>query len=112
LIYFLAVFVLRRLSRVGDVEASVVSHFIALVITYLGNHRYTFELAGGHIGYLSKFIACSLLGLVLNWAMFRTIVEYAWFPPIYGYVVVAIAIPIVNFLLYRFWAFNPQAGAE
>jgi putative flippase GtrA len=107
-IYFLTVFVLQFSNLVDSTAASVISHFFVLVITYLGNHSFTFELAGGHIGYLRKFIACGLLSLGFNWAIFKFMIEYAGFSANYGFVVVAITIPIVNFLLYKLWAFNPK----
>lgn len=104
-LYFLLVYLLRLLSIEGA-ACSISAHLMVIAFTYVGNHQFTFRLSGGHVMYLTRFLVCNISGLFINWTLFAALSGYYLLPDTYSFAIIAIAIPIVNYLLYRFWVFH------
>jgi len=78
---------------------------VAVLLSYIGNHSWTFVRAGNHERHLPRFIAVSLAGFALNQAIVFATVRLAGFPYLVGILVVIVVVPALTFLLSRSWAF-------
>ena len=78
---------------------------VAVLLSYIGNHSWTFLRAGSHDRHLPRFVVVSLAGLALNQSIVFTTVTLAGFPYIVGILIVIAVVPVLTFLLSRSWAF-------
>jgi putative flippase GtrA len=78
---------------------------VAVLVSYLGNHSWTFTRAGHHDRHLPRFLAVSLAGLALNQAIVFTTVTLAGLPYLVGILIVIAVVPVLTFALSRSWAF-------
>src|SRR5262249_39681968 len=78
---------------------------VAVLLSYIGNHSWTFLRAGSHDRHLPRFLVVSLAGLALNQSIVFTTVTLAGFPYIVGILIVIVVVPTLTFLLSRSWAF-------
>lgn len=76
-----------------------------LAISYVGHKSKTFRSAGLHRHEAPRFIAMSVIDLMLAAAVPQLAV-YWRAPPIAAFVVLTGFIPFANFLLIRFWIFR------
>lgn len=88
------------------VLAAAPSFLAAFGISYGLNYRWTFEADGPHRVMAVRFLAVALGGLGLNVLLTGLIVD-AWGLP-YGYALAAVVtiIPLLTYLLSRFWVFR------
>jgi len=78
---------------------------VAVLLSYIGNHSWTFARAGNHERHLPRFIAVSLAGFAVNQAIVFATVRLAGLPYIVGILIVILVVPAFTFLLSRSWAF-------
>ena len=78
---------------------------VAVLLSYIGNHSWTFVRSGNHEHHLPRFIAVSLAGFAVNQAIVFATVRLAGLPYIVGILVVIVVVPALTFLLSRSWAF-------
>ncbi|OGT01257.1 MAG: hypothetical protein A2Z65_01200 [Gallionellales bacterium RIFCSPLOWO2_02_58_13] len=105
-------FLVEKLG-VGPVLASIPAFLTALVISFLINHHWTFVVKRGYGRYFSRYAAVSVAGLILNIAIMYGTVLLMHQSYIVGLGVVIILVPLISFLLQRYWTFsNPNGHGE
>lgn len=109
LVHVSVVFLLVELGGLAPVLATIPAFLVALGVSYLMNHRWTFSAKGGHDQHFPRYALVAGLGLGLNVLIMGLAVDvlgvsYAW-----GLVVVVMIIPITGFLLQRHWSFAHKA---
>jgi len=103
-------FLVEKLG-VGPVLASIPAFLTALVISFLVNHHWTFAVKGAYGRYFSRYAAVSGTGLILNIAIMYGTVSLMHQSYVVGLGVVIIFVPLISFLLQRYWTFsNPNQG--
>lgn len=102
-------FLVEKLG-VGPVLASVPAFLTALVISFLINHHWTFMAQGAYGRYFSRYAAVSGAGLVLNIAIMYGTVSLMHQSYVVGLGVVIILVPVISFLLQRYWTFSGSNG--
>lgn len=86
--------------------ASTIGFLLAVIVSYILNHRFTFIVKGNHVLFFSRYLVVCITGLILNTSiMFVTINILKWWY-ITGQVSTLIIVPIINFMLNKFWAFS------
>lgn len=91
--------------------ANVVAFSAALFVSYLGNHKWTFELQGGHRRHFPRFITVAILGLAANQGVFHVVVSVLQRDYRIALAIVVTVIPAVTFALNRLWAFRSDDGS-
>lgn len=86
-------------------EASVMALVPVLGISYLGHKRKTFRSPGRHRDELPRFVFMAVIDLLLV-AIVPGFAERARIPHLWVSVCLSALIPLVNFLLMRFWIFS------
>ena len=81
--------------------ANLLAFCVALFVSYLGNHRWTFAAKGAHAVHFPRFTAIALAGLSLNQAIVYVMVEVM----VLDYRVVLV-VPALSFVLNRGWVFS------
>jgi putative flippase GtrA len=84
--------------------ANICAFFVPMAISYFGNALWSFE-AKGEFRSFGKFSCVSVLTLTLMVVSSRSVSE-AGLPPYFGILIVAVAIPVISFLLQKLWVFN------
>ncbi len=85
--------------------ANIVAFAFAVLVSYLGNHRWTFGRAGRHDHHLPRFIVLALGGLALNQAIVFGMVRSAGIDYRVALMVVVAVVPALSFVLNKVWAF-------
>lgn len=89
--------------------AGVLALAPVLAVSYLGHKSKTFRSTGLHRHEAPRFLAVSAVDLVLA-ALVPKLGVYAHAPPVAAFLLLTALIPLVNFLLMRFWIFQePRA---
>jgi putative flippase GtrA len=96
----------------NPVIASVLGFIAAVIISYILNHRWTFESDHAHSSTLWRYVVVSLFGLALNTVMMTTLVQYFHWWYFWAQLSVLLVVPLSNFLLNRYWTFNTRRGAH
>jgi putative flippase GtrA len=88
------------------VVASVLAQALTVAPAFYGHARYSFRLAPNR-EYFAKFLVITALLFAINFLLTWLITEHVGTSYRIAIIVVAIAIPLANFFLNRFWVFLP-----
>jgi len=87
--------------------AGVLALLPVLAVSYLGHKSKTFRSTGLHRREAPRFLLISAADLLLA-AFIPKFGVYVHAPPIASFLLLAALIPLVNFLLMRFWIFREE----
>lgn len=90
--------------------ANVIAFSAALFVSYLGNHKWTFELQGAHRRHFPRFITIAVSGLAANQGVFHVVVGVLQRDYRIALAIVVTVLPAITFALNRFWAFRSRDG--
>lgn len=81
---------------------------LAMLVSYGMNYHWTFSVSGPHRIMLPRYVVVALLGLGLNLGITYAVVDVAddWYG--YALLLVVMIVPLVTFLLSKFWVFLEQ----
>lgn len=104
------------LAHVGVpvLAGNALAYVIAFGVSYTGHRIWTFQSSARHGAALPKFMATQALGLGLNTLIIATLM-YAGLSYAFAMPVAILAVPIVVFLISKFWVFRtppPCASAR
>ena len=105
-IYFAAVVLLVEGAHVAPVRAAVVATMIVIVSSYVVNRVFVFETNRSHTSAFARFVAASLLGIVLNGGLMHLATRVLGWPYIAGAALATAVVPPLNFIVNYFWAFR------
>ncbi len=97
-----------ELLGMRPVIAVVIAFLLALILSYFGHLRWTFNAASSHGSQLVRFFVVAVLGLGANASITYLIVDvfYYWYG--LALVLTITAVPILTFYLSKYWVFNRQ----
>ncbi len=84
--------------------ANLPAFSLAVVVSYLGHFYWTFP--GSDRGSFPRFVATAIFGLTLNTLAAFVIVDLLDLPYIWAIAVMVLVVPVLVFLLAKFWAFR------
>lgn len=103
---------LVELLNFPPIPASTIGFILAVVVSYILNHRFTFGAQGNHGIYFFRYLLVCLIGLSLNTGiMYLTVQVLEWWY-LAGQLCTLAVVPVSNFALNRFWAFKKPAGQD
>jgi putative flippase GtrA len=81
---------------------------LAMLVSYGMNYHWTFSVSGPHRIMLPRYVVVALIGLGLNLGITYAVVDIAgdWYG--YALLLVVMIVPLVTFLLSKFWVFLEQ----
>lgn len=88
------------------VFAAAPAFVVALFVSYGMNYHWTFSASGLHRVLLPRFVVVALLGLTLNLGITYVVVDVAHYWYGYALLLVVLLVPLVTFLLSKFWVFK------
>jgi putative flippase GtrA len=113
LVHVMTVVALVEGGAMRAVWANLVAFSIALAVSYLGNHRWTFQSGSPHGFSFPRFAAVAVAGLLLNQAIVYAGTELLGVSYLWALAVVVLVIPTLGFAASRWWAFAaPSASLE
>jgi len=99
---------LVELFSFPPIPASTLGFILAVTISYILNHRFTFKAQESHSIYFPRYSMVCIVGLFLNTGiMFLTVQVLEWWYLI-GQICTLTIVPISNFTLNRFWTFSQE----
>ena len=110
-IHFGVLAVLVELAALDAVLASAAGFLVTLMVSYVLNHRWTFESSAPHGATFGRYAAVSLLGLGLNSMIMYLAVNIFGLWYILAQALVVIVVPAVNYTLNRSWTFRSHPRA-
>lgn len=105
LVHVSIVFLLVEQGGLAPALATIPAFLVALAVSYLMNHRWTFSAKGGHRQHFPRYAMVAGVGLGLNILIMGLAVDVLGVPYAWGLVVVVMVIPVAGFLLQRHWSF-------
>jgi putative flippase GtrA len=104
LTYLVMANALIYLGALGPGLASVIAYLAGMVVSYLGQSRWTFNGAGGKRE-VARFAVLSSAGLLLSYAAPHAALRLG-LPSAAGTAIPALAVPLLSFLVMRLWVFG------
>ena len=96
----------RELGHLAPLQATFVGYLTAVGVSYFGNARLTFRRRALHGPQFMRFVVVSLLGLGVSMGLTWLLVQRLGWAFIAAQCVVAVAVPVLSFVLSRAWAFR------
>ncbi len=90
-------------------SASVVAFSGAFMVSYLLNHRWTFEASGRHHFHLPRFALVGIGGLLLNMGIVYLVVDVGHYSYLLALLLVVTVVPLLSYLMNRHWVFGNGA---
>jgi len=93
--------------------ANIGAFAAAVIISYAGNHRWTFACDGAHARYFPRFVSIAALGLALGQVIVWAIAEHGGRDYRLAVLTVALVVPAFGFVASRVFVFaEPDDEAE
>lgn len=88
--------------------ASTLGFILAVIVSYILNYRFTFMVSGNHALFFPRYLIVCLTGLTINTSIMYVTVNILNWWYIIGQITTLTVVPITNFTLNKFWAFNSK----
>ena len=111
IIHFGTLFLLVEHADFTPLIASTIGFVFTVVVSYLFNYYWTFAAASAHRSTFLRYLVVSLTGLTLNAIVLQAGLSLLDLHYTYAQAMVILIIPVVNYLLNRFWTFNNHDAA-
>lgn len=96
-------------AGIDVMAANALAFCVAVLVSYAGNHAWTFRADGRHGRHLPRFLATSLAGLALNQAIVFVATRHFGLGYLAAILIVVALVPLLTFAASKLWAF---AGAR
>lgn len=103
-------FVVLSLLGVAAIPAMTVSYVTGMVISFIGNRKWTFGHQGSIFPTLVKFAVANLLGYGVNFALLWLFVSRLGLPQIPVQFFATGCVALCTFLMMRLWVFRADGG--
>jgi putative flippase GtrA len=104
IVHIAVAILLVEFARIPVFWANIGAFAVAVLVSYFGNHHWTFACSGAHARYLPRFISIAALGLaigqVIVWAITESGGNYR-----VAVVTVALMVPAFSFVASRLFVF-------
>lgn len=110
-VYVIGFVVLERLG-LRNVSANLLALMIAVTLQYVVQTTWTFEKSLRDGGQLGRFAIAIGTGLVVSTVLTSVVAPSLEWSPWLAASVVAVTLPVINYLFFRFWVFAAQDAGE
>jgi putative flippase GtrA len=92
--------------------SSAVAYMVAMLISYAGQSRFTFRVGNGDAQQPLRYIAMSACGIGISYLSVFAAEHVLRMAPAWGTLATAIIVPIISFLMMKFWVFTPRTRSD
>ena len=112
LTYFIAANIFTLLGLFTPKTASVFAYIIGMAVSFTGQSRFSFKVKNVKFIHLARYIILSILGLLVSYFSIELCETYFNIPVFWGTVFTSVSIPLLSFIMMKFWVFkeDKQAG--
>lgn len=103
--YYAGTNAMTALMGLPLMPASIIAYVCSGLVSYFGHSTFSFRVETDHKVYGSRFLAAAIVGLVVDIVVVR-LGSAAGMPGALITAIIAVAIPILNYTLNRFWVFG------
>ena len=104
--YFIVANLLMHLDIVPAALCSVLAYIIGIVISFLGQRSYTFQINKKKQGQLMRFCILSIIGLYISYLSVDYAVNVYQVSALWGTIITSMTIPLLSFWVMKIWVFN------
>lgn len=104
--YFVVANVLMLLQVAAPTTASVIAYCAGMVVSFLGQSRFTFRVLETKFGHFLRFCVLSLCGVLVSYWSVRLTGEMLHVSPVWGTVVTSVTVPLISFMIMKYWVFD------
>ena len=108
-LYSGAVAVLVEAAGAGPVSAAGIATVLVIVTSYAINRRWVFDTDRPHASAFARFLAASVLSIVLNTSLMYLSVRVLGWWYVAGLALATAVVPPTNFAINYLWCFRPAA---
>ncbi len=108
LVYFLVANVGLMVTDADAAQISVFAYLVGMIVSYLGQSRVTFQVAGANLSQVMRFCVLSGAGLAISYYAVRFAQFGLGVSPIWGTVAVSLMVPLMSFVVMKLWVFKTQ----
>ena len=101
-----------RVAGLPITAGAILSVIAACVVSYLLNHSWTFEKTGNHAFHLKRYLQIAVTGSLVNWGLVEVLVYRAGLPYLLIAFASAAVLAVVNFVLFKIYAFRDKGAAD
>ena len=105
-----AAFVVLSLLGVAAIPAMSVSYGVGMVISFIGNRKWTFSHRGSILPALTRFLIANAVGYGINFALLWIFVKSFQLPQIPVQFFATGCVALCTFLMMRLWVFRSDRG--
>ena len=91
--------------------ATAVGVVISALVSYIGNHAWTFEAEGAHRHYFPRFMIVIAAGIALNQLLIIVLVHRLQWSYMYVMAGFVVGMPILNFIFHSIYSFRRKPHA-
>ena len=101
-----------ELAGLSPELATTIGMGASMGVSYFGHQMFTFGVKADHRTYLPRFLVSTVIAYLLNVGLVALITEGLRQPYQLGLAVVAVVIPLSNYLIGRLWVFERGLAAS
>lgn len=106
LIQYIVLLVSRTQTTVSPILASGIGFVLGAFVSYILNYRYTFRSIKNHREAITKFMAVTLIGLLLNTVVMLVATEFFVLHYLLAQILATVIVLIWNFSVNLLWTFR------
>ena len=93
-------------ALLNPVVANSCAFLIAVVVSYVGHYRWTFNATSAHMNTFTKFFILALSGFLLNALIMEVVTNVAGLHYFIGFAIIVLTVPVATFVIGRHWVFR------
>ncbi len=91
---------------VTPVAGTTIGYLLSTAVSYFGHQGFSFAVSADHGDYLPRFAVLSIFSYGISTGMVAVISDVLLLPYPIAVIVPTLTIPIINYVLSRFWVFR------
>ena len=101
-----------ELAGLSPELATTIGMGASMGVSYFGHQMFTFGVKADHRTYVPRFLVSTVIAYLLNVGLVALITEVLDLPYQVAFAVVAVVIPLSNYLIGRLWVFERGLAAS
>lgn len=105
LTYLIASNILILGFSIDPALSSVGAYLLGMVVSFIGQSRFTFRVGKASPTQFYKFAALSAFGLLFSYASVVIVVDYLGHHPVWATLATVTVIPVASYIIMKIWVF-------
>jgi putative flippase GtrA len=106
-VYTVVSLIAVEILHLDPLLSSIIGQIASTGISYFGHSMFSFAVKTDHRTYLKRFLTIMAAAFALNIGISWLLTELLRVLPRFSIAVVTVLIPLMNYVLNRFWVFKP-----